>query len=90
MTDFEPLETMLTLHADSSDRLVKKHLSHAIQRQLTLCLGNVPVLHSEECGLIRGGHRIDAIRHHRQRTGMSLASSKDEIDKWIAANKIST
>ena len=41
----------------------------------------VEQLDAEELGLIRAGKCIQAIKHHRERTGSSLIQAKEAVDQ---------
>lgn len=51
-------------------------------------LGDPMGLNGLEIALVRQSKVIDAIKEHRNRTGMGLKESKDLVDKWRRDNNV--
>ena len=86
------VETLLDLFNRVDDKLTRKHIAHALKRQVYLATQETIMvqpgpryrnrLTSEELALAQSGERIAAIKMVRNRTHMGLRESKQLVE-WV-------
>ena len=86
------VETLLDLFNRVDDKLTRKHIAHALKRQIHLATQEVctvqagphdnDLLTRDELSLARDGNRIAAIKAVRERTHVGLRECKQLVE-WV-------